>query len=82
MSETCQELIAISNLLKLILEKSFYPMRLWCDNKAAETSAKTNGGNKLRHMVEVREHYVKECMERNFVRTEWIPSKDQIADKA
>lgn len=55
-------------------------MSLWCDNKAAEASAKTGGGTKLRHMTEVREHYVKECVNRNLVTVKWIASKDQIAD--
>lgn len=80
MSETCQELIAMNNSLKLILNKSFCPSKVWCDNKAAETNANTSGGNKLRHMTEVREHYVKECVERNLVTIGWIPSKDQVAD--
>lgn len=80
MSETCQELIAMNNSLQLILNKSFCQMLLWCDNRAAEASAKTNGDNKLRHITEVKEHYVKECVEINFVTIGWIPSKDQIAD--
>ncbi|CAK9827477.1 Retrovirus-related Pol polyprotein from transposon TNT 1-94 [Anthophora retusa] len=80
MSEACQEVVALNNSLKIILDKSFCPIQLWCDNKAAEASAKTNGGNKLRHMTEIREHYVKECVQRNLVKLGWIPSRDQIAD--
>lgn len=74
MSEACQELIAISNTLKLILHRIFHPIQLWCDNKAAASCAKTSGGNKLRHMTEIRKHYVKECITRNFVDVEWIYS--------
>lgn len=80
MSEACQEMISLSNSLKLVLNESFYPMTLWCDNRAAKVSAETNGGNKLRHMTEVREHYVKECCNRNLVKINWIKSKDQVAD--
>lgn len=68
MSEASQKLVAMSNSLKPILTQTFYPMQLWCDNKAAEASAQTSGGNKLRHMTEVREHYVKECVERGMVK--------------
>lgn len=80
MSEACQELISLSNSLKLVLNNSFYPMTLWCDTRAATSSAETNGGNKLRHMTEVREHYVKECFKRNLVKINWISSKEQLAD--
>jgi len=55
-------------------------MHLWCDNRAAEASAKTGDGTKLRHMTEICEHYVKKCVNRNFVTVNWIASKDQIAD--
>ena len=80
MSEACQEMVALNNSLLLILKTSFCPMLLWVDNKAAEASAKTNGGNKLRHMTEVREHYIKECVKRNLIKLSWVASKDQIAD--
>lgn len=80
MSEACQELIALEQSIKIMINKSFYPMKLWCDNKGAEVNAKTSGGNKLRHMTEVREDYVKQCVERKLVTVHWISSKNQIAD--
>lgn len=80
MSEACQEVIALNKTLTQILNRNFQPISLWCDNKAAEASAKTNGGNRLRHMTEVREDYVKECVELERVKIFWISSKDQIAD--
>lgn len=80
MSEASQELISIDNSLKLIFNNSFAPMKLWCDNKAAEASAQIDGGNKLRHMTEIREHYVKQCVKRGLVKIYWISSKGQVAD--
>lgn len=80
MSETCQEIIALDKSLSKVLETSFHPIVLWCDNKAAEASTKTDGGTKLRHMTEVREDYVKECVRRGFIKIKWIASKNQIAD--
>ena len=35
---------------------------------------------KLRYITEVREHYVKECVERKLIEVEWVPSKEQLAD--
>ena len=48
-----------------MLSKDFYPIPLYCDNLAAQISAQISGSNKLRHVVERRENYVKECVKRN-----------------
>jgi len=50
-------------------------MTLWCDNKAAESCAKTDGGNRLRDMTEVREHYVKECSRMKRVKIRWLATE-------
>ena len=80
MSYCSQELISIHYSLKSVLTKKFTPMTLWCDNRSAETNVKTSGGNKLRHMTDIKEHYVKECVERLLVCVRWIASKKQEAD--
>ena len=80
MSDACRESIALDNSLKLILNESFAPMTLWCDNKAAERNVETSGGNKLRHMTEVRENYVKECVRGKLIKIDWVASKEQLAD--
>lgn len=80
MSEACQEVIALNNFLSKALDYKFLPIKLWCDNKAALASAKIDGGGKLRHMTEVREDYVKECVARKLVEIDWISSKKQLAD--
>ncbi|XP_074114106.1 uncharacterized protein LOC141537160 [Cotesia typhae] len=53
MGEASQELVAMSSSLKMILNGSFYPMRLWCDSGAAEAGAQTSGGGRLGHVTEV-----------------------------
>ena len=68
MSDCCQEMISIHNCLKRVLDRDFTPIVLWCDNKAAEASAKTYDGSKLRHMTEAKEHYVRECVQRKLVK--------------
>ena len=55
-------------------------MDLYCDNMAALVYAKTEGGNKLRYMVERRYHYVKECIKNKYIQILWISSKQQLAD--
>ncbi|KAL7287182.1 hypothetical protein TKK_0018614 [Trichogramma kaykai] len=55
-------------------------MVLHCDNKAPEPSAVVGCSNKLRHVVEIRYYYVRECVSKELVKISWICSKDQIAD--
>ena len=80
MSDCSQELVSIYNSLKNVLTKKFTPMTLWCDNRSAETNVKFSSGNKLRHMTDIKEHYVRECVERLLVCVRWIASKEQEAD--
>lgn len=80
MSETCQESMSLHNSVAIMLERNLYPLTLYCDNMAAISCAKVNGGNRLRHMVERREHYVKECVNKNYIKIEWVNSKSQLAD--
>ncbi|XP_058791687.1 uncharacterized protein LOC131664504 [Phymastichus coffea] len=80
MSDTCQELVGLDNSLKLILNKSLALMTLWCDNRAAGKNTEMDGGNKLRHVFEIKEHYVKECVEKDLVKVKWVESKKQLAD--
>ncbi|XP_051168426.1 uncharacterized protein LOC127286153 [Leptopilina boulardi] len=72
MSEASQELLSMYNSIKLIILKPLLPMSLWCDNKAAIASVETNGGNKLRHMIDIKEHHVKECVKRKLINIKWI----------
>lgn len=80
MSEACQDVIALQKPVCAILKCIFFPITIKCDNKAAEACAKTNGGTKLRHMTEIREDYVKDCLEQKLIWIQWIPSRRQIAD--
>lgn len=80
MSHACQEIVSINKSLNWMLKDSFLPASLLCDNKAAETCAKTSGGNKLRHMTEIKENYVKECVKENRVEIKWVSTKEQWAD--
>ena len=80
MSLACQEVISVHKNLIFALRTSFYPIILQCDKQAAIKCAKGKGNNKLRHIVEAKEHYVKQCVEFNLVKISWIRSKDQLAD--
>lgn len=42
--------------------------------------SKTNGGNRLRHITDVHQDYVKECVKYDRVNIEWVSTKKQLAD--
>ena len=80
MSEASQETVSILNSIKLILNNNFLPISLWCDNQAAIACVQVDGGNKLRHMVEIKRDYVKKCVKNNIIKAQWVCSKKQLAD--
>lgn len=76
----CKGVVSINNSISKLLNRSFLPATLRCDNQAAICNAETNGGNKLRHMTGVYRDYIKECLSQNKVKLKWISSKEQLAD--
>ena len=52
MSEMSQELTSMHNSIKFMLGRNVYHLVLYRDNLAAQLCAKTNGSNRLRHVVE------------------------------
>ena len=70
----------MENFLSDMLELSFLPMTLWCDNCAAEASTMIDRSLKFRHMTDVKYHYVRECVARHLVKVRWITSKEHLAD--
>ena len=80
MSEASQKLMSLHSSIEFILDNPLYPMTLYCDNMSAKICASTSSGNRLRHMVERREHYVRECVDKNYLKVSWVCSKNQLAD--
>ena len=80
MSEACKEMIAGSYSLEKFACINIYPMTLQCDNNAAILSTQIQGSVGLRHLTEIRFHFVKECVRRERVKIVWVASKDQLAD--
>lgn len=74
LSETSQAMLSIYNSLRLMVRENLLPMTLWCDNEASKSNAETSGGNKLRHILEIKEHYVKECVKRKLINVRWVCS--------
>ncbi len=80
MSEGCKEVVATVGLLENLFKFNFKPAILYEDNTSAMALAKSEGSPKLRHLVDIRLHYVREAIQQNYVKLEWISSKLQEAD--
>ena len=68
--------MGLNNSLKITLEMSFTPRKIWCDNKAAIANAKTGEGANLRHKAERRKDYLKECVDENWIYIRWVNTKE------
>ena len=66
--------------LERVLGKSFLPAVVYCDNRAAGICAVCVGQKKLRHVVDIRAHYVRECVQHKLIDIYWVPTKDQEVD--
>lgn len=80
MSEASREIVSIDKSISKIINKSLFPVVLYCDNRAAIFCASTNRSNKLRHMTEVHQDYIKECVDCERIIIKWVSTKDQLAD--
>ena len=80
MSEASQVPMSLHSSIEFILVNALYAMTLYCDNMSAQVCASTSGGNRLRRVVERREHYIRECIDKNYMIVSWVCSENQLAD--
>jgi len=80
MSEGCRELISLHKIIQFLLSKTFTPMTIWCDNKAAVNCVSLSYPVMLRHCLHKNINYVKECEKNGLIKVSWISSKEQLAD--
>ncbi|XP_011684310.1 PREDICTED: uncharacterized protein LOC105447802 [Wasmannia auropunctata] len=52
MSNACQEIISLDKAIRDIVGKTFYPVQIWCDNKAAGDCTEKDGSHKLKNFDE------------------------------
>ena len=49
MSDTCKELISLDKAIRNVTGKTYYPIKLWCDNMAAGKNTEMEGCHKLKN---------------------------------
>ena len=80
LSEGCMEAMAIHKIVKFMLDKEFYPVKMYCDNKAAVNCVSLAQPVRLRHCLYKNIDYVKEAEREKRVKVTWIGTTDQLAD--
>lgn len=48
LSKCCQEIISLDKATRNMLGKTFYPVKLWCDNKSSGDCTRKDGSHKLK----------------------------------
>ncbi|KAK7603020.1 hypothetical protein V9T40_003019 [Parthenolecanium corni] len=80
MSEGVMELMAVHKVIEFILDESFCPIRVWCDNKAAVDCVSLAQPLKIRHCLAKNADYVKHAENERKIKVQWLPSTSQLAD--
>ncbi|KAK7586085.1 hypothetical protein V9T40_003961 [Parthenolecanium corni] len=80
MSEGVMELMAVHKVIEFILDESFYPIRVWCDNKAAVDCVSLAQPLRIRHCLAKNADYVKHAENESKIKVQWLPSSSQLAD--
>ncbi|KAJ4723526.1 Retrovirus-related Pol polyprotein from transposon TNT 1-94 [Melia azedarach] len=72
--------IWLRNLLKELRWSQEKPTKIYVDNKSAMALAKNPVFHDRSKHIDMRYHYIRECITRNDVHMEYVKSRDQIAD--
>lgn len=79
LSDCTKECIFITKLLSEILNKNVLPIVIYEDNQSCIKMAMTLETKRTKH-IDVRHHYVRDCVSKNEVVINYIPTGEQIAD--
>jgi hypothetical protein len=74
------ELLWIKNLLQELKISSTFPMKLYCDNKAACDIAHNPVQHDRTKHVQIDRYFIKEQLEAKIIEVPHVRSQDQLAD--
>lgn len=79
-SAAAQEIMWLRMMLKELQVISNEPTNLFIDNQSAIRLVKNSEHHKLTKHIDVKYHYIKECVENQNIVVEYVPSEKQLAD--
>lgn len=80
LSEGYMEVMGVYKVLEFLLEKCFFPITVWCNNKTAVDCILLTQPVKLKHWLIKNIDYVKETKRVKRVKVKWIRTDKQLAD--
>lgn len=79
-SEAAQEIVWLRLVIEELLKQSLAPTQLHVDNQSAIKLAKNAGYHKLTKHIDIKYHYIRECIEHNVLELTYVTSREQLAD--
>jgi hypothetical protein len=80
MTSAATQALWLSRLLADLLGRKVETMELRVDNKYAIALAKNPVFHDRSKHIKIKEHFIRDCIEEGSIRTEYIPTADQLAD--
>ena len=80
LNQATLELIAMNSFIRRAVGKTFTPFTLHGDNTASIQCTAKSGSPKLKHLTDIKLHYILDCVTKGLVKLRWVPSGEQEAD--
>jgi hypothetical protein len=80
MTSAATQALWLSRLLADLLGRKVETVELRVDNKSAIALAKNPVFHDRSKHIRVKQHFIRDCIEEGSIRTEYIPTADQLAD--
>jgi hypothetical protein len=80
LTEAAKEAIWLCRMLEEMNVQVKKPIVLWCDNQGALALAANPGRHKRTKHIDIRYHYIRECVENGFVALRHVGTTEQAAD--
>lgn len=79
LSACVTECLFVATLLTEILKCTVYPIEIFEDNQSCIKMVSTLETKRTKH-IDVRHHFLRDCLEKNQIKLNYIPTNDQTAD--
>ena len=74
------EVLWLKHVLKEIRQPTIYPLKLYCDNKVAISTAHNPVQHDRTKHVKINRHFIKEKLGANIICTPFVPTTQQVAN--
>lgn len=80
LSEACKEATYLQSFVASLLQTTMSPISLYVDNQSTIKLALNSVAHRRTKHVDIRFHYVRQCVENSTVALQYVPTEDNVAD--